>query len=60
MELITIAWVVIFLLFALSLLLVWSKVYIIAGKIKAIDALVGRCETIDSAGTGTAADKPVA
>ena len=46
MELIKSAWVVIFLLFSLTLIFVWSKMYIISKKIKAIDALLTQCDSV--------------
>jgi cell division protein FtsL len=46
MELVKIAWVVIFLLFSLTLIFVWSKMYIISRKIKAIDALITQCDSV--------------
>jgi len=46
MELVKSAWIVIFLLFSLTLIFVWSKMYIISRKIKAIDALLTQCDSI--------------
>jgi cell division protein FtsL len=46
MELVKIAWVVIFLLFSLTLIFVWSKMYIISRKIKAIDTLLMQCDGV--------------
>jgi cell division protein FtsL len=60
MEFVKIAWVIIFLLFALSLLFVWSKVYIVSRKIKAIDDLINRCESLGGVQSGKAESKPAA
>ena len=46
MELVKIAWVVIFLFFSLTLIFVWSKMYIITRKIKAIDGLLTQTEAV--------------
>jgi hypothetical protein len=46
MELIKIFWMVIFFMFSLTLLFVWSKLYIIAKKVKAIDALLTATEAL--------------
>ena len=46
MELIKIFWMVIFFAFSLTLLFVWSKTYIIAKKVKAIDGLLTEIESI--------------
>ncbi|MBN2036631.1 MAG: hypothetical protein JW768_07815 [Chitinispirillaceae bacterium] len=59
MEPIKTAWIVIFLFFSLTLLFVWSKMYIISKKIRSISSLVSRIEEIDEKQpleTGTAAD----
>jgi hypothetical protein len=47
MELIKIAWVVVFFVFSLTLLFVWSKMYIVAKKVKVIDALLTVTENVD-------------
>jgi len=52
MELVKIAWVVIFLLFSLTLIFVWSKMYIISRKIKAIDALLTQCDGMSGTAKG--------
>ncbi|MBN1308968.1 MAG: hypothetical protein JXA18_13680 [Chitinispirillaceae bacterium] len=57
MELVKSAWVIIFLLFALTLLLVWSKTYIISRKIKSIDALISQSEAVNGTPAGEAGNK---
>jgi cell division protein FtsL len=47
MELIKIAWIVVFLFFSLTLLFVWSKMYILSKKIKIISTLISQVEEID-------------
>jgi len=47
MELIKLFWVVVFFLFSLTLLFVWSKLYIISKKARAIDALLAEIGTIE-------------
>jgi hypothetical protein len=47
MELIKVFWIVIFFLFTLTLLFVWSKAYIISRKIKNIASLVDQSSGID-------------
>jgi hypothetical protein len=50
MELVKIAWIVIFLFFSLTLIFIWSKMYIISRKIKTIDALITQCESVSGKG----------
>jgi cell division protein FtsL len=52
MELVKSAWIVIFLLFSLTLIFVWSKMYIISRKIKAIDALIAQCDSVNGTTKG--------
>jgi hypothetical protein len=47
MEQIKIAWVVFFFLFSLALIFAWSKLYIISRKVKSLDALLGKIESVD-------------
>lgn len=47
MELIKNLWIVIFFLFSLTLLFVWSKLYIISKKAKAISSLLGEIESLE-------------
>lgn len=47
MELIKILWIVVFFLFSLTLLFVWSKLYIISKKAKAISLLLGEIESLE-------------
>jgi hypothetical protein len=47
MELIKICWIAIFALFSLTLIYIWSKLYIIARKVKAVDAILGMSEGLD-------------
>lgn len=46
MELIKFLWIVIFFLFSLTLLFVWSKLYIISKKAKSIASLLGDIESL--------------
>jgi len=55
MELIKLLWVVVFFLFSLTLLFVWSKLYIISKKAKAIDSLLSEISTIEEKDAPTAA-----
>jgi hypothetical protein len=64
MELIKLLWIVVFFLFSLTLLFVWSKLYIISKKAKAITTLLGDIEAIESKdaevpATGVPGKKPV-
>jgi hypothetical protein len=52
MELVKIAWIVIFLLFSLTLIFVWSKMYIISRKTKAIDMLITQCDGVSGTPKG--------
>jgi cell division protein FtsL len=52
MELVKIAWIVIFLLFSLTLIFVWSKMYIISRKTKAIDTLITQCDGVSGTPKG--------
>jgi hypothetical protein len=47
MELIKILWIVVFFLFSLTLLFVWSKLYIISKKAKTISSLLGEIESLE-------------
>jgi hypothetical protein len=47
MELIKVFWIIIFFLFTLTLLFVWSKMYIISRKIKHIASLIDQSSGID-------------
>lgn len=44
MEFIKLIWIVVFFLFSLTLLFLWSKLAIINKKIRALDAAIGECE----------------
>lgn len=56
MELIKLLWIVVFFLFSLTLLFVWSKLYIISKKAQAIGALLGEIDSLDQQAPG--AGKP--
>ena len=53
MELIKLLWIVVFFLFSLTLLFVWSKLYIISKKAKTITTLLGEIEAIEKKDAGT-------
>lgn len=52
MELIKLLWIVVFFLFSLTLLFVWSKLYIISKKAQAITALLGEIDSLDGKDAG--------
>lgn len=47
MEQIKTAWIVFFFLFSLTLIFAWSKLYIIARKVKTLDALLDKIKSVD-------------
>jgi hypothetical protein len=52
MELIKLLWIVVFFLFSLTLLFVWSKLYIVSKKAKAIASLLGEIESLEAQDAG--------
>jgi hypothetical protein len=52
MELIKLLWIVVFFLFSLTLLFVWSKLYIISKKAKALTSLLGEIESLEEKEAG--------
>lgn len=48
MEFIKAVWLVVFLLFALTLIFIWSKVYIVSRKTAEIDAVMSGIESINA------------
>ena len=52
MELIKLLWIVVFFLFSLTLLFVWSKIYIISKKAKAVTTLLGEIESLEEKEAG--------
>lgn len=52
MELIKVLWIVVFFLFSLTLLFVWSKLYIISKKASAIATLLGEIESLEGKESG--------
>lgn len=52
MELIKLLWIVVFFLFSLTLLFVWSKLYIISKKANAITALLGEIGSLEEKEAG--------
>jgi hypothetical protein len=47
MEIIKLMWVVIFFLFSLTLLFIWSKLYVLSKRIESIGKIVGDIKQID-------------
>jgi hypothetical protein len=52
LELIKLLWIVVFFLFSLTLLFVWSKLYIISKKAQALVTLLGEIESLEEKDTG--------
>jgi hypothetical protein len=52
MELVKLLWIVVFFLFSLTLLFVWSKLYIISKKAKALGALLGEIDSLEEKEAG--------
>ncbi len=47
MEIVIIIWIVIFFLFALTLLFIWSKLYLINKRIQSVSTIVNDLNTLD-------------
>jgi len=47
MEIVTIIWIIIFFLFALTLLFVWSKLYLLNKRIEAVGVIIKDLNSID-------------
>jgi hypothetical protein len=52
MDLIKVLWIVVFFLFSLTLLFVWSKLYIISKKAKAVTTILGEIESLEEKEAG--------
>jgi len=47
MEIVTIIWIVIFFLFVLTLLFIWSKLYLLNKRIQSVSTIVNELNTLD-------------
>lgn len=47
MEIVTIIWIVIFFLFVLTLLFIWSKLYLLTKRIQSVTAIVDELNALD-------------
>jgi len=47
MEIVTIIWIVIFFLFVLTLLFIWSKLYLLNKRIQSVSTIVNDLNTLD-------------
>jgi len=47
MEIVTIIWIVIFFLFVLTLLFIWSKLYLLNKRIQSVTTIVNELNTLD-------------
>lgn len=47
MEIVTIIWIVIFFLFVLTLLFIWSKLYLLNKRVQSVSTIVNELNTLD-------------
>jgi hypothetical protein len=55
MEIVGAAWLAVFILFSLALIFAWSKIFIIAGKVRRMETMFDSMESMEAKST---ADSP--